>query len=475
MDLNEEGIMFAFLDFDDGFLVEERHDEEKFRSLVDFDDSEKGCKDVDKLPNDPFGMEFDMGMSEDPLFMDFNPDLPTDPFGMDLDATFAAISALMEDFGHKTSGFEEGRDSDNGFEEGGGSDNGSSNFCSELNFGWSGSMEYEGECRENDIGPVMYMEDGSYGECSTMSGGDKDDLMCFGCEKYGTEHVKSESDGGVDVIIFVLQYLDFGIKDLLSIERVCRSLRDAVLKDPFLWTSIHIDCPLSFELTNEDLLRLTNRAQGKLCSLSLIACINISNDGLKQVLNRNLELTKLSVAGSIKINGKEVLNMIKVFNSVAMPGIKHLRIGDPNGITSEHLNEYKLLLGAYEEAGDYKPRFYGAAAAPGEMYLSLDDERAIDIEICPICQQVKHVFDCPNDNCQAKIDSTRTCRACIYCIARCVRCGCCLDNKAYEETFYCDFLCFDCLEELLFEDGITLSAGQAYVERRASYHFFVYS
>lgn len=294
MDLNEEEIMFAFLDFDDGFLVEERDDAEKFRSLVDFDDSksEKGCKDVDKLPNDPFGMEFDMGMSDDPLFMDFNPDLPQDPFGMDLEATFAAISALMEDFGHKTSGFEEGGDSDNGFEEGGGSDNGSSNFCSELNFGWSGSMEYEGECRENDVGQVMYTEDWSYGECSTMSGGGKDDLMCFGCEKYGTENVKSESDG-VDVIIFVLQHLHFGIKDLLSIERVCRSLRDAVQKDPFLWTRIHIDYPLRFELTNEDLLRLTNRAQGKLRSLSLIACIKISNDGLKQVLKRNLELTKV--------------------------------------------------------------------------------------------------------------------------------------------------------------------------------------
>ncbi|KAL1564271.1 F-box protein-like protein [Salvia divinorum] len=462
MALNEEEIMFALLDFDDGFLVEESHDAEKFRSLVDFDDSK--CKDVDKLPDDPFGMEFDMGMSNDPLFMDFNPSLPTDPFGMDLEATFAAISALMEDFEHKTIGFEEDGDSGNG----------SGNFFAELNFVWSGSTEYEGE---DDVGPVMYTEDRSYGECSTILGGDMDDLMCFGCEKYGTEHVKSESDGGVDVIIFVLQYLDFGFKDLLSIERVCRSLRDAVQKDSYLWTSIHIDCPLSFKITNDDLLRLTNRAQGKLCSLSLVTCCNISNDGLKQVLERNLHLTKLSVAGSIKLNGEEVLNMLKVFNSVALPGIKHLRIGDPNGLTSEHLNDYKLLLGASEEANprDYKPRFYGAAAAPGEMYLSLDDERVIDIEICPICQQVRHVFDCPNDNCQAKIDSTRTCRACICCIARCVRCGCCLDNKAYEETFYCDFLCFDCMEELLFEDGITLSAGQAYVERRASYHFFVYS
>ncbi|KAG6383774.1 hypothetical protein SASPL_156458 [Salvia splendens] len=51
---------------------------------------------------------------------------------------------------------------------------------------------------------------------------------------------KDESYDGADMIIFVLQNLDFGFEELLSIIRVCRSLRDAIQKDPYLWRSIHI-------------------------------------------------------------------------------------------------------------------------------------------------------------------------------------------------------------------------------------------
>ncbi|XP_057766931.1 F-box protein At3g27290-like [Salvia miltiorrhiza] len=474
--------------FDDGFLVEECEAVEKIGFLVDFDDSksENGCEDVvDNLPNDPFGMEVNMGMENDPILVDFNPSLPTDDF--DIEAALAAIAGLIEDFGLKAYGFEtdeadedcgDGSSNLKAAEDEGIDDN---KFFAELNFVWSSSMEYEGEDRENelvDAGPVMYVEDGtSYGDSTTMLGGGMDDLMCFGCEKYGIEHVKSESDVGVDIIIFVLEHLDLGIKDLLSIERVCRSLRDAVRKDPYLWTSIHIDYPLSQKITNEDLLRLTDRAQGKLRCLSLVKCLKISKDGLYQVLERNLEVTKLSVAGSSKLNGVDFLNNLKYFNSVAVPGIKHLRIGDPLGLTNEHLNEYKILLGIEKDVkkpSDYKPRYY----CGGEIYLSLDDERTLDIEICPRCQKLGQVYDCPTENCQVKMHSmktTETCRACISCIARCIRCGCCLDNKAYEETFCFDFLCFDCLEELVFQDGVMLPPGQTYVHQMASYHFFLYS
>lgn len=185
---------------------------------------------------------------------------------------------------------------------------------------------------------------------------------------------------------------------------------------------------------------------------------------------------QLSVPGCIKLSVEGVLHDLKVFNSVALTGMKHLRIGELFGLTNEHLKEFKLLLGADEDKkpSNYKPRFYRA----GELYLSLDDERAIDIEICPRCQQARQVYDCPAENCQVKIHSTKTCRACIFCIARCIRCGCCLDNKAYEETFCLDMLCLDCLEELFnFQDGVTLSpghTGHTYFHQKASYHFFLY-
>lgn len=297
MALSEEENVFAYFNFDDGFLVEDCQDAEKMRFFLDFDDliSEKGCGDVvSLLPKDPFGMNFNMGMPYDPSLMDFNLSLPRDPFGMDfnIEATLAAINGWMEDFGLKAYGFQP-------YEAYGDCSDGYSNlkvdqdnknddykFFAELNFIWASSWEDEFV----DVSPVIYMEDGSYDDC-TMIEGDMDDVMCFGCEKYGIEH-KDESVA-VDIIIFVLQHVNLGVTDLLSIERVCKSLRNAVQKDPYIWTSIHIGVPLSSKITDEDLLRLTDRAQGKLRCLSLMKCLKISKDGLKQVLERNLELTKV--------------------------------------------------------------------------------------------------------------------------------------------------------------------------------------
>lgn len=498
MAFSEEYNVCGLFNFDDGFLVEECQELEKIQFLGDFNESpsDKGCEDiVDLLPNDPFGMEFNISKSNDPILMDFNPSLPRDPFGMDFDieVTFAAITGWtgwVEEFGLKAYGFEtdeaneENSTDDSNLKAIEDNGNDDSKYFAELNFVWTSSMEYEesGENEVVDSGSVMHMEEKLYHD-HTILCDDMDDLMYFGSEKYGIEHVKddddadgdADADGGaaVDIIVFVLEYLNLGVKDLLSIERVCRLLRDAVQKDRYLWTSIHIDDPLCQKITNEDLLQLTGRAQGKLRCLSLVKCLKINEDGLKQVLERNRELSKLSVAGSIKLNGESILHNLKLFNSVSLPGIKHLRLGDPIGLTNEQLNEYKLLLGAADEdatPSNYKPRFYRA----GEIYLSLDDERAIDIEVCPRCQKVGQVYDCPTKNCQVKIHS-KTCRACIFCIARCIHCGCCLDDKAYEETFCFNYLCFDCLKELIFLDGVPLPPGQACFHPMGSYHFFLYS
>ncbi|KAG6382717.1 hypothetical protein SASPL_157577 [Salvia splendens] len=121
-----------------------------------------------------------------------------------------------------------------------------------------------------------------------------EDVDKFPNDPFGMEFRmdRDESYGGANMIIFVLQNIDFGLRELLSIERVCRSLRDAVQKDPYLWRRIFIPEPISNRISNEDLLRLTDRAKGKLRKLTLITCCNNITDGVKQVLERNLELTE---------------------------------------------------------------------------------------------------------------------------------------------------------------------------------------
>lgn len=61
-----------------------------------------------------------------------------------------------------------------------------------------------------------------------------------------------------DALFSALGYL--GVRDLLSVEKVCNSLRDAVQNDPLLWRNINLDCPLNGKVTDDDILRLTNRA-----------------------------------------------------------------------------------------------------------------------------------------------------------------------------------------------------------------------
>ncbi|GFP84954.1 F-box protein skip14 [Phtheirospermum japonicum] len=301
--------------------------------------------------------------------------------------------------------------------------------------------------------------------------------MYFGCEKYGNldaNGCNNADDGGdpADALFFALGYL--GVKDLLSFERVCKSLRDAVRDETPVWKSIHIDCTLSDKITDDGLLRLTNRAKGALFSLSLVKCVKITNAGLRHVLESNPGLTKLSVQGCNKLNVEVILHDLKAFNSVATPGIKHLRIGHLSGLTNQHFKEFKLLLEADEDKKpiNYKPRFFRA----GELDLPLDDGRTIDIEMCPRCEQARQVYDCPSESCQEKIHSAEACRGCVLCISRCISCGCCLDNKAYEETFCLDSLCLDCLGQLLNckdSGGVTLSPEHTYFHQKASYHLFL--
>lgn len=109
------------------------------------------------------------------------------------------------------------------------------------------------------------------------------------------EEICVDSDEGVaahDALHFALRFL--GVQDLLAVERVSRSLRDAVRSDNLLWRSIRIDHPLSEKITDEALLKLTDKADGKLECLSLVKCSRITDIGLNSVLERNLRLTKVS-------------------------------------------------------------------------------------------------------------------------------------------------------------------------------------
>lgn len=292
-------------------------EEEKITYLRDFDDSQS-----DSLPDDPFGMGFNT--------------LPRDPFGMDLNKE-GLVDVWVEDLGLKENGHEDNNTNTNTNDD---NDNDNNSFV----VLWSDCMEYEQEdswcfgCEKYENEDVNNGAELNvvWTECQQEEDWETDSMIytqnysyivedswCFGCEKYEIiEHVKDDDDGNgndndngnadgaaaADIIMFVLGYLNFGVKDLLSVEMVCKSLRDAVRKDPYLWTQIHVDHPFSQKMCNHDLLRLTDRAQGKLCSLGLLNCLMITDDGLQQVLQRNLQLTKVSLIMMLRCNYTFVLS-----------------------------------------------------------------------------------------------------------------------------------------------------------------------
>ncbi|KNA16136.1 hypothetical protein SOVF_091720 [Spinacia oleracea] len=414
--------------------------------------------------------------------------LPADPFGMDISSTVTAITGWLEDLG-----------ADYGAYEGAEVDcKGDYPLFAGWNFWWNNTpMEFQkfpenkkyddrilndawdnsyfpseefrlptfGSADNDSIDKIdshcMITEDDGYLQEVGFGHMVNDGGVCFNGDEFDTGNDIFNRDDDVcgmsidmaadtedmsepphPALTYALHYL--GVRDLLSVERVCKSLCYTVRNDPLYWRSIHIDNPLNTRLTDEVLLRLTERAQGSLQCLSLVDCQRVTDDGLKRVLGSNLRLTRLSVPKCIKLSVDGVVNCLRAFKTVAVNGIKYLRIGGRYDVTQEQFEELVTLLDIRNEVQNncHKPLFYQI----GNIYISIKDDRPIDIEMCPRCQLFRLVYDCPAEGCQGKDHSTELCRACIICIARCVICGKCVNDRVYEESFSLESHCSDCWE-----------------------------
>ncbi|KAL3644458.1 hypothetical protein CASFOL_009638 [Castilleja foliolosa] len=370
--------------------------------------------------------------------------LPSDPFGMDMETTFTAISGWLEDLEFGYGGCSRSNDTGTSISH--------ENYglFEEWNLIWNNALAFQPFHSNNRF--KCEKTDEKFNAASDKGG-------IIGCSDAQLNAAKSElqfgenGDGGVksdripdEALVSILSCL--GIKDLLSVERVCKSLCLTIRNEPWLWRNIYIDQPLSERITDDALLQLASRADGKLQCLSLVECPKVTDDGIRRVLEMNLHLTKLFVPGCTRLTVEGVLNIIKTHNSnKGFPGIQHLRIGRLFGVTREHFEELKILLGhnGLRTENHQKPHFYHR----GNFYLPFDDDRALDIEMCPRCEKFRLVYDCPAEACQVKGSSAQVCRACTFCVARCAQCGRCISDNEYEETFCLDFLCSDCFKQVL--------------------------
>ncbi|XP_010528064.1 PREDICTED: F-box protein SKIP14-like [Tarenaya hassleriana] len=394
--------------------------------------------------------------SQDSASVDILDLLPSDPFGMDISTTFTAITGWLEDL---EVDYTQYRRAETGV------DDGNYQLFAGLNFVWKNALKFQ-ELSQSGIS-VFDNESESIGGASNVGFGDE---ACHGAfvsassadevlslEKAAGQVVgingpckdkegcSSGEDGAVHPA-FSYSLCHLGIRDLLSVSMACKSLQSTVQDDPLLWKHIHISQPSNEKITDDILLQLTDRAQGTLHCLSLIECSKITDEGLKRVLESNPKLVKLSVPGCTRITIEGLLNMLRDLKTAGRLGVKHIRIGGLYGVTKEHFEEFVHLLGVdYRAKQNFQnPRFYHR----GELHVTCDEDRAIDIEMCPKCQNFRLVYDCPAEGCKGNGHDSQSCRACTLCIQRCVQCGRCINDSEYEETFCLEYLCSDCLNQV---------------------------
>lgn len=240
--------------------------------------------------------------------------LPSDPFGMDINNTFTAITGWLEDLDYSNQYGTRGDDIWIG------DGNHQQQLFAGLSFIWNNAMQFQSSGYNNgsEFGGAF---DGSlfsackFPESSGDNGVFDGEGSCHGAfvsassvdEVLSLEDVRNDGEvvgssgrctnGGESANVhpafgFCLYHL--GVKDLLSVSMVCKSLHTTVCDDSLLWKHIHICQPLNEKITEEALLRLTERAQGTLQCLRLVDCCRITDDCLKRVLDRNPQVVKVS-------------------------------------------------------------------------------------------------------------------------------------------------------------------------------------
>ncbi|KAI5353333.1 hypothetical protein L3X38_006226 [Prunus dulcis] len=239
--------------------------------------------------------------------------------------------------------------------------------------------------------------------------------------------------------------------ELLAMSGVCTSLRDAVNKDVLSWLDIVVKSPLNLRLSDEILMKITSKANGRLTTLALMDCAKITDDGLQRVVERNPLINKLYLPGCTGLTPEGVIGAVKTL-SEHHHGLKSLMINGIYNIDKEHLETLRPYLeknlSQQEQSGSWPLLFHEQRDVPTFRHDKV--YATIDVEVCPKCDEVRMVFDCPRRTCKRKIGrSMSDCRGCNFCIPRCQECGGCVDDsEEVEEAVCADILCSDCWLQL---------------------------
>ncbi|XP_023917917.1 F-box protein SKIP28 [Quercus suber] len=270
-------------------------------------------------------------------------------------------------------------------------------------------------------------------------------LSSKSCVSSQNEYTQEVEPGPPHESLFlVLAYLP--LFELLAMSEVCMSLRDAVHNDVLLWLNIIVERPLSSRLSDGILMKITSKASGRLKTLVLINCEKITDDGLQPVIRKNPHINKLFLPECTGLTPEGVIRAVKTL-SENHHGLESLRIHGIYNIKKDHLDtirSYFQMKLPQQEHQRQQPILFHHRNSPKFRNEESNPMIDIDVDICPKCNNVSMVYDCPRETCKKK-----SCKACNLCIPRCEECGeCIIESEELEATACGDNLCSNCWLQL---------------------------
>lgn len=167
----------------------------------------------------------------------------------------------------------------------------------------------------------------------------------------------------------------------------------------------------------------------------------------------NLVFFQLYVPGCTALTPDGVIKAVKLLTR-SDHRLKSIRV---NGIYNMRKEDFEILEHLLEENQMQKeqkgPKLYHEFKKLTVSKLK-ETSPSIDVDLCPKCNELQVVYDCPRDSCKRmrhlQQKQQGECRGCRYCIPRCEECGICVkdDEEEPEEAACPDSLCLNCWLQL---------------------------
>ncbi|KAL8142069.1 hypothetical protein V2J09_015101 [Rumex salicifolius] len=203
--------------------------------------------------------------------------------------------------------------------------------------------------------------------------------------------MESETGSFPPALYFVLRYLP--LYELLVVTRVCRSLRDIVSHDTLLWLDMIVDKPLNRRISDETLMQMASKANGRLRRLALLNCDRITDAGILRLVENNLLLEKLYLPGCIGLTPEGIIRSVRILNNTNNH-LKSLKINGVYHFNKDHIATLESYLVIPTTSQEPKPQnqplqYYQTYKKSSQCSdLLSDTHQPIDVEICPKCNEV---------------------------------------------------------------------------------------